>query len=71
MSGTGIIRFRKMVDDDKIIEYHVSGEMLEVVRIPPGYTHNIENTGEGDMVTLMCANEVFDPAVPDTFRMEV
>ncbi len=71
VSGTGIIRFRKMVDDDKIIEYHVSGEMLEVVRIPPGYTHNIENTGEGDMVTLMWANEVFDPAVPDTFRMEV
>ena len=71
VSGQGVIRFRKMVGDDKVIEYPVSGEKLEVVRIPPGYTHNIENTGEGDMVTLMWANEVFDPAVPDTFREEV
>ena len=71
VSGTGVIRFRKMVGDDKVIEYPVSGEKLEVVRIPPGYTHNIENTGEGDMVTLMWANEVFDPGAPDTFRMEV
>ena len=71
VSGRGVIRFRKMVGDEKVIEYHVSGEKLEVVRIPPGYTHNIENTGEGDMVTLMWANEVFDPGAPDTFRMDV
>ncbi len=71
VTGQGVIRFRKMVGDDKVIEYHVSGEKLEVVRIPPGYTHNIENTGEGDMVTLMWANEVFDPGAPDTFREEV
>jgi UDP-2-acetamido-2,6-beta-L-arabino-hexul-4-ose reductase len=71
VSGQGVIRFRKMVGEDKVIEYPVSGEKLEVVRIPPGYTHNIENTGEGDMVTLMWANEVFDPAVPDTFKEEV
>ena len=71
VSGTGVIRFRKMYGDGKVIEYHVSGEKLEVVRIPPGYTHNIENTGKGDMVTLMWANEVFDPANPDTFRQDV
>ena len=71
VSGEGVIRFRKMVGDDKVIEYRVSGEKLEVVRIPPGYTHNIENTGAGDMVTLMWANEVFDPANPDTFRQDV
>ena len=71
VSGQGVIRFRKMVGDDKVIEYRVSGEKLEVVRIPPGYTHNIENTGEGDMVTLMWANEVFDPGAPDTFREKV
>ncbi len=71
VSGQGVIRFRKMVGEGKVIEYHVSGEKLEVVRIPPGYTHNIENTGEGDMVTLMWANEVFDPGAPDTFREEV
>ena len=71
VSGTGVIRFRKMYGDEKVIEYHVSGEKLEVVRIPPGYTHNIENTGKSDMVTLMWANEVFNPDAPDTFRMDV
>ena len=72
VSGRGEINFR-MADDPnaKIITYKVSGEKLEVVRIPPGYTHNIVNVGDTDMVTLMWANEVFDPANPDTFRMEV
>ena len=72
VSGKGEINFR-MADDPRapIIKYEVSGEKLEVVRIPPGYTHNIVNTGTGDMVTLMWANEVFDPATPDTFRVEV
>lgn len=72
VSGCGEINFR-MADDPggKVITYRVSGEKLEVVRIPPGYTHNIVNTGSADMVTLMWANEVFDPANPDTFRMEV
>ncbi len=71
VSGTGVIRFRKMLGDGHVIEYPVSGEKLEVVRIPPGYTHNIENTGAGDMVTVMWANEIFDPAVPDTYREDV
>lgn len=72
VSGKGEINFR-MADDPngKVISYKVSGEKLEVVRIPPGYTHNIVNVGDTDMVTLMWANEVFDPANPDTFRLEV
>ena len=72
VSGKGEINFR-MADDPnaKIITYKVSGERLEVVRIPPGYTHNIVNVGDTDMVTLMWANEIFDPANPDTFRLEV
>lgn len=72
VSGRGEINFR-MADDPngKIITYKVSGDKLEVVRIPPGYTHNIVNVGDTDMVTLMWANEVFDPTNPDTFRMEV
>ena len=72
VSGRGEINFR-MADDPnaKVITYKVSGEKLEVVRIPPGYTHNIVNVGDTDMVTLMWANEVFDPANPDTFRLEV
>ena len=68
--GKGVIRFRK-VDSDEIIEYYVSGEKLEVVDIPPGYTHNIENLGDTDMVTIMWANEPFNPEKPDTYYLEV
>jgi len=87
VSGKGLIQFRKMDggerenrkekvdsradDSNLIIEYHVSGEKIEVVRIPPGYTHNIINEGDTDMVTLMWANEVFDPTKPDTFAERV
>jgi UDP-2-acetamido-2,6-beta-L-arabino-hexul-4-ose reductase len=70
VSGRGVIRFRK-VGSDKIIEYHVSAEKLEVVDIPTGYTHNIENLGDSDMVTIMWANESFDPEKPDTYFLEV
>lgn len=72
VSGEGEINFR-LADDPaaKPIVYRVSGSRLEVVRIPPGYTHNIVNTGASDLVTVMWANEVFDPSNPDTFRMEV
>ena len=70
VSGKGVIRFRK-VDEAQIYEYYVSGEQLEVVDIPTGYTHNIENLGDTDMVTFMWANELFDPAKPDTYFLEV
>ena len=66
VSGEGIIRFRK-IGEDKIIEYKVSGEKLEVIDIPTGYTHNIENIGKTDMVTIMWANELFNSEKPDTF----
>lgn len=70
VSGTGIIRFRK-VNENKTICYHVSGEKLQVVEIPPGYTHNIENTGNVDMVTLMWVNECYDSEKPDTVPMKI
>ncbi|MFO7810827.1 MAG: NAD-dependent epimerase/dehydratase family protein [Candidatus Delongbacteria bacterium] len=70
VSGKGIIRFRQ-INSDEVIEYKVSGVKLEVVDIPPGYTHNITNLGETDMVTVMWANEKFDPERPDTYFMEV
>jgi UDP-2-acetamido-2,6-beta-L-arabino-hexul-4-ose reductase len=70
VSGKGVIRFRK-IDEDKVIEYFVSSEKLEVVDIPVGYTHNIENLGEGDMVTVMWVNEIFDKNRPDTYFLEV
>lgn len=65
VSGEGLIRFRKH-GCDEIIEYHVSGERLEVVDIPTGYTHSIINIGDVDLVTLMWCNECFDPGRPDT-----
>jgi len=66
VSGKGVIRFRKP-DETEVYEYFVSGDKLEVVDIPVGYTHNIENLGECDMVTFMWCNECFDPDRPDTF----
>ncbi|HHZ7955186.1 TPA: type 8 capsular polysaccharide synthesis protein Cap8F [Staphylococcus aureus] len=70
VSGKGVIRFRH-VNDDEIIEYYVSGDKLEIVDIPVGYTHNIENLGDTDMVTIMWVNEMFDPNQPDTYFLEV
>ncbi len=70
VQGEGVIRFRR-IDDSEVIEYHVSGKKLQVVDIPCGYTHNIENVGTEDMVTVMWANECFDPDHPDTFFLPV
>ena len=70
VSGKGVIRFRK-IDSDEVIEYFVSGDKMEVVDIPTGYTHNIENLGNTDMVTIMWVNESFDPEKPDTYYLEV
>ena len=70
VSGKGVIRFRKP-DETEVYEYFVSGDKLEVVDIPVGYTHNIENLGNSDMVTFMWCNECFDPDKPDTFFEQV
>lgn len=70
VQGEGVIRFRR-IDSDEVIAYHVSGKKLQVVDIPCGYTHNIENVGSEDMVTVMWANECFDPDHPDTFYLPV
>ena len=70
LSGEGVIRFRRP-GDATVISYRVSGDVPQVVDIPPGYTYNIENTGDTDMITLMWANECFDPARPDTIRLPV
>ncbi|MEG0770700.1 MAG: capsular polysaccharide biosynthesis protein CapF [Clostridia bacterium] len=64
--GTGVIRFRK-IGTDKVIEYFVSGDEIEVLDIPVGYTHNIENLGKEDMVTFMWCNECFNKNKPDTY----
>lgn len=70
VSGEGVIRFRRP-DSDQVVEYFVSGNKLQVVDIPVGYTHNIENLGDVDMVTIMWVNEPFNPDKPDTYFLEV
>ena len=70
VAGEGVIRFRQ-INSDKVFEYKVSGERHEVVEIPPGYTHNIENTGETDMTVIIWANENFNPDAPDTYFLKV
>ena len=70
VSGEGLIRFRK-IDEDEIIEYRVSGDKLQVVDIPTGYTHSIVNVGEKNLVTVMWANEPFNPEKPDIYFLEV
>lgn len=70
IQGEGIIRFRHIVTNE-IVEYEVSGENIQIVDIPPGYTHSIENIGEMEMITLFWANEIFNPENPDTYYEEV
>ncbi len=70
VKGKAVIRFRNM-NSSEVIEYNVSDEALEVVDIPPGYTHNIENVGEDDLVTVMWASEPFNEDAPDTYIEKV
>ncbi|MBO5249074.1 MAG: capsular polysaccharide biosynthesis protein CapF [Clostridia bacterium] len=67
VSGKGLIQMRK-IGSDEILNFEVSGEKIEAVHMLPGYTHNIINLSDTqDLVTLMWANEQFDPDKPDTF----
>lgn len=68
--GEGVIQFRQ-VNGQEIIDYPVSGDQPTVVDIPPGYTHNITNTGKDVMITLFWANEIFDAGTPDTYFLKV
>lgn len=70
IQGQGVIRFRPL-EEKKILEYQVDDRQIKVVDIPPGYTHSIENTGAGEMICLFWANQIFDPANPDTYFCEV
>jgi len=71
VSGHGLIQERK-IGTDEVIEFEVSGDRIQAVHMLPGYTHNIINLSETDnLVTLMWANEIFDPAHPDTFAEPV
>ena len=67
VAGKGLIQMRK-VGSDEVLEYYVSGDKIQAVHMLPGYTHNIINLSDTeDLVTVMWANEQFDPKKPDTF----
>ena len=71
VSGHGLIQERK-IGSDEVLNFEVSGEKMEAVHMLPGYTHNIINLSETEpLVTVMWANEPFDPGRPDTFFEEV
>ena len=71
VSGHGLIEERK-IGSDEVLRFEVSGEEIEAVHMLPGYTHNIINLSDTeDLVTLMWANEQFDPSHPDTFFEKV
>ncbi|MDO4622421.1 MAG: NAD-dependent epimerase/dehydratase family protein [Eubacteriales bacterium] len=71
VAGRALIRQRR-IDTDEVLEFEVSGEQLTAVHMLPGYTHNIINVSQTEnLVTLMWANESFDPGHPDTFHENV
>lgn len=77
VSGKALIQLRKVGVDPEtqeaypVMDYHVSGDKIEVVDIPTGYTHRIINVGDTDLVTLMWCSECFDPEKPDTYFLKV
>lgn len=71
VSGKALIQERK-IGTEEVLNFEVSGEKIEAVHMLPGYTHNIINLSKTeDLITLMWANEPFDPTKPDTFFEKV
>ena len=71
VSGHGLIQERR-IGTEEVLNFEVSGEKIEAVHMLPGYTHNIINLSDTEnLVTLMWANEPFDPTKPDTFFLKV
>ena len=67
VAGHGLIQERKE-GTEEVLEFEVSGDKIQAVHMLPGYTHNIINLSETEnLVTVMWANEIFDPAYPDTY----
>lgn len=71
VSGHGLIQERK-IGSDEVLEFEVSGDDIKAIHMLPGYTHNIINLSDSEnLVTVMWANEGFDPSHPDTFFEKV
>jgi UDP-2-acetamido-2,6-beta-L-arabino-hexul-4-ose reductase len=70
VKGEATIEFRHIVTNE-IVSYNVSDKKMKIVEMIPGYTHNIKNTGDEEMVLFLWANETFDQNNPDTYFLEV
>ncbi|MCM1983004.1 polysaccharide biosynthesis C-terminal domain-containing protein [Lyngbya confervoides] len=70
IKGDAIVRLRSLLGGD-VVEYPVNGTAIQIIDIPPGYTHSIENIGNTELLTLFWANEIFDPLCPDTWSENV
>lgn len=70
ISGSAVIRLRHLFEE-QVHEFHVNSSQFNVVDIPSGYVHHIENVGKNELITIMWANELFTDDYPDTYPMEV
>ena len=70
VKGEALIEFKDIVSEE-LVSYKVSDKKMEVVEMIPGYTHNIKNTGDEEMILFLWANETFDKNKPDTYYLEV
>ena len=70
IKGKAIIRFRQILSEE-VISYYVSDECIQVIDIPPGYTHSLENVSKNELVVMFWAGELFDPIKHDTYFKEV
>ncbi|MDR3587863.1 MAG: NAD-dependent epimerase/dehydratase family protein [Desulfosporosinus sp.] len=70
LEGKALVRLRNLLSQD-VLSYAVSGDNIEIVDIPPGYTHSIENLSSDELIVLFWASEVFDPNHPDTHYLDV
>lgn len=68
--GEALIEFKHIVTNE-IVSYEVSDKKMEIVEMIPGYTHNIKNIGNEEMILILWANETFDQKNPDTYFLEV
>lgn len=70
IKGKACVRVRKLFSD-KVHEFFVDGGKPEYIDMPALHTHNITNTGDGELITMFWSNEIFDPANPDTYQETV
>ena len=70
LQGSAQIKMRKLLTDE-VIQFELNGDQPSFVDIPTLHTHNIQNTGDSELITLFWADEIFDPNSPDTYFEEV